>query len=67
MSTLTTGRRASYLRLTVAAALRGLIKAFNTNKTSWVGLVAFSLSLCWRSSRRWWRRTTPWRRTFYFA
>ena len=41
MSTLTTGRRASYLRLTVAAALRGLVKAFNTNKTSWVGLVVF--------------------------
>jgi len=43
MSALTTGRRGSYLRLTVAAAMRGLIKAFNTNKTSWVGLVVFIL------------------------
>ncbi|WP_299620628.1 ABC transporter permease [Pelagibius sp.] len=41
MSAVTTGRRASYLRLTLAAAGRGLIKAFNTNKTSWVGLVVF--------------------------
>lgn len=41
MSAVSTGRRASYLRLTLAAAGRGLIKAFNTNKTSWVGLVVF--------------------------
>ena len=44
MSAVTTGRRrASYLRLSLAAASRGLIKAFNTNKTSWVGLVVFLL------------------------
>ncbi len=41
MSAVTTRRRASYLRLTLIAAGRGLIKAFNTNKTSWVGLVVF--------------------------
>ena len=45
MSAVTTGRRASYLRLTLAAAGRGLIKAFNTNKTSWVGRVVF-LTVC---------------------
>ena len=44
MSAVTTGRRrASYLRLSLTAASRGLIKAFNTNKTSWVGLVVFLL------------------------
>ncbi|WP_420349422.1 ABC transporter permease [Pelagibius sp.] len=41
MSVAANGRRASYLRLTLAAAARGLVKAFNTNKTSWVGLVVF--------------------------
>ena len=41
MSVVTNGRRASYLRLTLAAGARGLVKAFNTNKTSWVGLVVF--------------------------
>ncbi len=45
MSAVTTGRRTSYLRLTLVAAGRGLIKAFNTNKTSWVGLVVF-LIIC---------------------
>ena len=44
MSAVTTGRRrASYLRLSLTAASRGLIKAFNTTKTSWVGLVVFLL------------------------
>ena len=41
MSAVATGRRASYLRLSLAAAARGLIRAFNTNKTSWVGLAVF--------------------------
>ena len=31
----------SYLRLSLAAAARGLVRAFNTNKTSWVGLAVF--------------------------
>ncbi|MCY4222424.1 MAG: ABC transporter permease [Thiotrichales bacterium] len=35
------GRRVSHLRLGLAAAARGLVRAFNTNKTSWVGLVVF--------------------------
>ena len=41
MSTLTTGRSAAYLRSSLAAAARGLITAFNTNKTSWIGLAVF--------------------------
>ncbi len=43
MSTLTTGRSGAYLRSSLAAAARGLIKAFNTNKTSWIGLAVFVL------------------------
>jgi len=35
------GRRVSHLRLGLAAAARGLVRAFNTNRTSWVGLVVF--------------------------
>ncbi len=41
MSTLTTGRSGAYLRSSLAAAARGLINAFNTNKTSWIGLAVF--------------------------
>jgi len=41
MSTLTTGRPGAYLRSSLEASARGLIKAFNTNKTSWVGLAVF--------------------------
>ncbi len=41
MSTLTTGRPGAYLRSSLAAAARGLIAAFNTNKTSWIGLAVF--------------------------
>ncbi len=41
MSVASTRRPGSYLRSTIAAAARGLIKAFNTNKTSWVGLAVF--------------------------
>ena len=41
MSTLATGRPGAYLRSSLAAAARGLITAFNTNKTSWVGLAVF--------------------------
>ena len=41
MSAAATGRRVSYLRLSLAAAARGLVRAFNTNKTSWVGLAVF--------------------------
>ena len=41
MSTLTTGRTGAYLRSSLAAAARGLIAAFNTNKTSWIGLAVF--------------------------
>ena len=41
MSTLTTGGSGAYLRSALAAAGRGLITAFNTNKTSWVGLAVF--------------------------
>ncbi len=33
--------QASYLRSTVKAAGQGLLKAFNTNKPSWIGLVVF--------------------------
>ena len=33
--------RTSYLKLTLAALGAGLIKAFNTNKTSWIGLGLF--------------------------
>ena len=43
MSTLTTGRSGAYLRSSLAAVARGLINAFNTNKTSWVGLAVFVL------------------------
>ncbi len=41
MSAAAPGRRVSHLRLGLAAAARGLVRAFNTNKTSWVGLVVF--------------------------
>lgn len=41
MSTITTGRPGAYLRSSLEASARGLIKAFNTNKTSWVGLAVF--------------------------
>lgn len=41
MSAAAPGRRVSYLRLSLAAAARGLVRAFNTNKTSWVGLAVF--------------------------
>lgn len=34
--------KVSYFRLTVAALGAGLVKAFNTNKTSWVGLGLFT-------------------------
>ena len=43
MSILTTGRSGAYLRSSLAAAARGLINAFNTNKTSWIGLAVFVL------------------------
>lgn len=39
----TTLGSSSYLRRSVAAASAGLLKAFNTNKTSWVGLGLFLL------------------------
>ena len=35
--------KVSYFRLTLTAIGSGLIKAFNTNKTSWVGLGLFAL------------------------
>lgn len=35
--------KVSYFRLTLAALGAGLVKAFNTNKTSWVGLGLFAL------------------------
>jgi len=35
-------QRVSYFRLTLAALGSGLVKAFNTNKTSWVGLGMFA-------------------------
>jgi len=41
MSATAPGRRVSHLRLGLTAAARGLVRAFNTNKTSWVGLVVF--------------------------
>jgi len=41
MSATVSGRRVSHLRLGLTAAARGLVRAFNTNKTSWVGLVVF--------------------------
>ena len=41
MSTATTGRHGAYLRSAIAASASGLIKAFNTNKTSWIGLAVF--------------------------
>ena len=34
--------RRSYLRTTLAATGAGLLRAFNTNKTSWVGLGLFA-------------------------
>lgn len=33
--------RTSYLKITLASVFNGLIKAFNTNKTSWIGLGVF--------------------------
>ena len=33
--------KVSYFRLTLAALASGLVNAFNTNKTSWVGLGLF--------------------------
>jgi peptide/nickel transport system permease protein len=41
MSTTMTARPGAYLRSSLAASARGLVKAFNTNKTSWVGLAVF--------------------------
>jgi len=41
MNAAASGRRVSHLRLGLAAAARGLVRAFNTNRTSWVGLVVF--------------------------
>ena len=41
MSPTVSGRRVSHLRLGLAAAARGLVRAFNTNKTSWAGLAVF--------------------------
>ena len=35
--------RRSYLRTTLVASASGLLRAFNTNKTSWVGLGLFAL------------------------
>ena len=35
--------RPSYLRLTLAASGAGLVRAFNANKTSWIGLGLFAL------------------------
>ena len=42
--------KVSYFRLTLAALGSGLVNAFNTNKTSWVGLGLF-LFICLMASR----------------
>ena len=47
----------SYWRTTVAAAGAGLLTAFNTNKTSWVGLALFVA--IWSLSSQGQRTVTP--------